>query len=373
MVGDRASRRILMPMVLAAVLLAALAGPAPAQHADDACPHGWSSEESVWFGPPRIDSGVTNPERADGCTLLDVIWGAEPFTSRGSFVRTVGDATRDFVRDGLLTARERAGIIRAAARTDVGGPRDDSIPNTCDDRLAIQFDDGPSFYRTGTLEVLRDKQVTGVFMDTGMRVEANPHIARFQLDEGHLLLNHTYNHANLNDAFSEGGADAVVREVLDTEAAFAAAGAPISFKGIRPPFGAANAQVQEVLADLGYTAYLTRIGTDDWIPQRTPEEISDAIVEQLYPGAIISLHDGPFDTVAGPSVVEGLALLIDAARDAGYCFGKVDHHGGVVADRHVPSDEPVPTVTNPVPYHELLFGGGLPPEPYVIVPPPVFD
>src|SRR5690606_16565114 len=115
--------------------------------------------------------------------------------------------------------------------------------------------------------------------------------------------------------------------------------------------------------------YPSRIGTDDWIPERTGQQISDAIVAQLRPGAIISLHDGPYDTVAGAGTVEALGLLIDAARERGYCFGKVDHDGGVVADRHVPTDTPIPTVTNPVPYHELLFGGGLPPDPFVIVEP----
>ncbi|MFC7641292.1 polysaccharide deacetylase family protein [Streptosporangium lutulentum] len=231
--------------------------------------------------------------------------------------------------------------------------------------LAIQFDDGPSHYRTETLRILREKQVTGVFMDTGTRVEANPHFARFQLAEGHELLNHTYSHANLNQVLVGEGPDGVRREIQAAEAAFAAVGAPISFRGIRPPFGAANAQVRQIIADMGYTDYMTRIGTDDWLPERTPQEISDAIVEQLYPGAIISLHDGPYDTTA-PGHERGLALLIDAARERGYCFGTVDRHGGVVADRLIPTGKPIPVVENPVPYAPLVSSGE-PPKPYVIL------
>ncbi|GAA3664731.1 hypothetical protein GCM10022224_031140 [Nonomuraea antimicrobica] len=334
--------------------------------ASDECPNGWSPEETIWFGPPRVDTGIANPEGSDGCTLLDRVWEREPFATHSAFVSAARTVADEFVADGLLSSRDRAGVVSAAARTHVGGPRDKSVPNSCDRRLAIQFDDGPSHYRTETLRILREKRVTGVFMDTGTRVKANPHFARFQLDEGHELLNHTYSHANLNQVLASEGPDGVRREIQDGEAAFAAVGAPISFKGIRPPFGAANVQVRQIIADMGYTDYMTRIGTDDWVPERTPQQISDAIVEQLYPGAIISLHDGPYDSPAGPGTNGGLALLIDAARERGYCFGTVDHHGGVVADRLIPTKQPIPVVKNPVPYAPLIFPGE-PPEPYVIL------
>ncbi|PZG20698.1 hypothetical protein C1J01_08470 [Nonomuraea aridisoli] len=334
--------------------------------ASDACPNGWSPEETVWFGPPRVDTGIRNPQGPDGCTLLDRIWEREPFATHGAFVSAARAAADAFAEAGLLSGPDRDRVVAAAARTHVGGPRDTSVPNTCDRRLAIQFDDGPSHYRTETLRILRDKQVTGVFMDTGTRVAANPQFARFQLAEGHELLNHTHSHANLNQVLAAEGPDGVRREILAAEAAFAAAGAPISFQGIRPPFGAANAQVLQIIADMGYTAYMTRIGTDDWVPERTPQQISDALVAQLRPGAIISLHDGPYDTPAGPGTNGALALLIDAARELGYCFGTVDRHGDVVADRLIPSNLPIPVVENPVPYAPLVFPGE-PPEPYVIL------
>ena len=356
-------------LVVCVLLVLVVTAPAASAQTDDACPYGWSTEETVWFAPPRIDTGIANPERADGCTLLDVIWRQEPFARHGQFVATVSRATLEFVDDGLLDPRDRARIVGAAARSSVGGPGDDAIPNTCDARLAIQFDDGPSSYRSQTLAVLREKQVTGNFMDVGQRVAANPQLVRFQVREGHLLLNHTMHHSNLNAVFAQAGAEGVIAEVLGAEETFAAVGAPISFRGMRTPFGSANAQVRQVLDSIGYVNFPDRIGTDDWLPERTPQEIADAIVAQLRPGAIISLHDGPYDTVAGAATVEALGLIIDAARERGYCFGKVDRHGGVVADRHVPTGASIPMVINPVPYHELLFGGGLPPEPFVIVEP----
>ena len=76
------------------------------------------------------------------------------------------------MRAGLLSARDRQAIVRAATRSGVGGPSDVQLDNTCSNRIAITFDDGVSSYRPQTLQILRDKQVHGVFYDNGFRVEA---------------------------------------------------------------------------------------------------------------------------------------------------------------------------------------------------------
>jgi uncharacterized repeat protein (TIGR01451 family) len=237
-------------------------------------------------------------------------------------------------------------------RSGVGGSDDHQLDNSCPNRIAFTFDDGTSYYRPRTLAVLRDRQVHGNFFDNGFRVAANPQIARFQVREGHVQLNHTYSHVNMSQMSDAGNRE----EVLRNERLFAAIGAPLTFKGIRPPFGGSNPAVQALLASMGYTSFLNRIGTDDWIPERTSAEIRDAILEQLEPGAIVALHDGPADTPAGAATVEALGQIIDGARERGYCFGVVDHTGGVVADRYVSSGRPLPRIVNPVPYHRLVFG-----------------
>lgn len=363
--------RLLAIVALGLVLSVVLAPAAPAQQAD-ACPFGWSPEETVWFAPPRIDTGILNPERDDGCTLLDVIWRAEPFAHHGTFVATVSRTTQEFVRDGLLRSRERALIVLAAARSDVGGPDDASIPNTCDQRVALTFDDGPSAYRPQTLAILRDRQVPATFFDSGMRVDANPQIVAFEAAEGHTVLNHTYSHPNLNQLFTSDGAAAVERELLDTEAAFADAGVTPPFKGMRPPFLAANANVRGVLDALGFAAIGATVGAgQDWLPTQTAEQTRDAVLGGLRPGGIVIMHDGPIDTAAGAAVVAALPEIIDGARAQGHCWGRVDRHGQVVATRLVPRDDPIPSVVNPVPYLPLLFGGGDPPEPFVVLQPPI--
>ena len=355
---------------IAAVAAAAWAVGAGAAHAQtgDECPNGWSPEAAVEFAPPvpAVDSGVTNRERAGGCTLLDDVWAPEPFASHRAFVRHVERVTRDFRRERLLTRRERDAIVKAARRSGVGGRDDHQLDNSCPNRIAFTFDDGVSFYRPQTLQVLRDKQVHGVFYDNGFRIAANPQLPIFQVREGHVQLNHTYWHPHLNQLSDS----AVIDEVLSTERLLEAIGAPLTFKGFRPPFFEADAHRRQLIAGLGYTLSLGAVQTDDWDPARTAAQIRDAIVSQLEPGSVVLLHDGPSDTPAGAASVEALGQIIDIARASGFCFGVTDHTGEVVASRYVSSERRIPEIVNPVPYNALVRPG-TPPEPYVFVESPI--
>jgi uncharacterized repeat protein (TIGR01451 family) len=341
--------------------------PASAQGAD-ACPNGWSPEEAVEFAPPvpAVPTDVVNPEREDGCTLLDVIWEPEPFAGHGEFVAHVARTTEAFVGAGLLTQAQADAVRATAARSQVGTRADRQVDNTCPSRVAFSFDDGTSFYRPQTLRILRDKQVHGVFYDNGFRVEANPQIAAFQVREGHVELNHTYSHPHLNQLSDA----AVIDEVTRNEQVLEAAGAPLTYKGFRPPFFEANARVRALIQGLGYTLSLGAVQTDDWDPASTTEEIRDAIVGQLAPGAVILLHDGPSDTPAGADTVAALGQIIDIARSRGFCFGVTDHTGEVVASRYVSSGRPIAQIVNPVPYN-VLVRAGTPPEPFVFVDTPL--
>jgi uncharacterized repeat protein (TIGR01451 family) len=353
--------------IATAVAFALMGAPAAAQTTDE-CPNGWSPEATVEFAPPvpAIETGVTNVERPGGCTLLDDIWEPEPFRSHNQFENHVAQTTRDYVRDGLLSQGDRREIRAAARRSGVGGRDDIQLDNSCPNRIAFTFDDGISFYRPQTLQILRDKQVHGVFYDNGFRVAANPHIATFQVREGHTQLNHTYFHPHLNQLSDA----AVLDEVLRSERLLDAIGAPLTYKGFRPPFFEANARVQALIRGLGYTISTGAVQTDDWDPARTGAQIRDAIAGQLEPGAVILLHDGPSDTPAGAGSVEALAQLIDIARSRGFCFGVTDHTGEVVASRYVASRERIPQIANPVPYN-VLVRPGTPPAPFVFVESPI--
>jgi peptidoglycan/xylan/chitin deacetylase (PgdA/CDA1 family) len=332
--------------------------------AADACPNGFAAGQPVAFGPPvpAVDSGVANPERTDGCSLLDVIFSA-PITDHAAFVTRVDDATTAF---GLGDS-QRMAIHDAAQLSLIGTASDHQVDNACTaGRIALTFDDGPSVYRPRTMQYMRDKAAPAVLFDTAIRSEANVDIAKFERTEGHVVLSHTYDHPHLN-ALS---ATLQAAEMAKAEDTFNRLGIPITFRAMRPPFFEANAATLANLASLGYTSNTARIETTDYDPANTLAMTRDAIVNQLRPGAIILLHDGPIDTPAGLNSSDASAQIIDAARARGFCMGTLDHKGNVVATRYVPQTTPIPAVTNPVPYVPLAYPG-TPPSPWVTVPQPL--
>ncbi|MFD5799450.1 beta-L-arabinofuranosidase domain-containing protein [Streptomyces diastatochromogenes] len=70
------------------------------------------SEPRVVFG--GLDSGVANPARSDGTTLLDEIWAGAPFRSKGALVARVRDLVAAWVARGLLGQEEGAAVVRTA-------------------------------------------------------------------------------------------------------------------------------------------------------------------------------------------------------------------------------------------------------------------
>jgi Chitobiase/beta-hexosaminidase C-terminal domain len=88
-----------------------LAGP-------DACP-GSDTRRTVTIGTE--DTGVPNADTGDGCTINDLIAEHAPYPDHASFVRHVQAVTDRLVAGRTLTPRQQGAIVRAAARSDVGG------------------------------------------------------------------------------------------------------------------------------------------------------------------------------------------------------------------------------------------------------------
>ncbi|MFD5862214.1 beta-L-arabinofuranosidase domain-containing protein [Streptomyces chartreusis] len=68
------------------------------------------SEPRVILG--NSDSGVTNPAKPDGTTLLDDIWAGAPFTGKGALVSRVRSTVDAWVSAGLLGRTDGQTVIR---------------------------------------------------------------------------------------------------------------------------------------------------------------------------------------------------------------------------------------------------------------------
>jgi peptidoglycan/xylan/chitin deacetylase (PgdA/CDA1 family) len=254
------------------------------------------------------------------------------------------------------------GVAGSAAATSQA-----AAGKACRQWMALTFDDGPSFYRTETLQTLRAKRVPATFFEVGMRVQANPQFAGFEAREGHLVLNHTWSHPHLPTLTSA----QVDSQVLRTEAVLAKAGAPMPFKLLRPPYGDVNAAVDAELTSLGYHHVNWDVVATDWDVATTSDQIRDTIVSAFRPGLVILMHDGAIDSANGPADEAALPQVIDRARQQGYCFGQLDSVGEVVPAHLRRSTAPIPEVINAVPYLPLgsYSRGQVPPDPYVVIDP----
>lgn len=70
------------------------------------------SEPTVVFG--NHDSGVANPAKPDGTTLLDEIWAAAPFPTRAAFLTKVTKTVNAWVTVALLTSTDATRILTTA-------------------------------------------------------------------------------------------------------------------------------------------------------------------------------------------------------------------------------------------------------------------
>ncbi|MDQ0389254.1 DUF1680 family protein [Streptomyces sp. DSM 42143] len=72
------------------------------------------SEPRVVFG--GTDSGVANPAKADGTTLLDEVWAGAPFRGKGALVAHVRSTVGAWVDGGLLGREEGEQVVRTARK-----------------------------------------------------------------------------------------------------------------------------------------------------------------------------------------------------------------------------------------------------------------
>jgi glucose/arabinose dehydrogenase/type 1 glutamine amidotransferase len=75
---------------------------------------------SVFIGD--TDTGVKNAKVGDSCTVNDLIYDEQQWSSHGAFVSHVETVTNRLRKDGVLTAQESATVSRIASQSDVGKP-----------------------------------------------------------------------------------------------------------------------------------------------------------------------------------------------------------------------------------------------------------
>ncbi len=193
------------------------------------------------------------------------------------------------------------GCTGGSAGLDTNGPRDRNV-------VALTFDDGPSEYTSGFLQVLREKHVPATFFEIGEEMSRYPEAMRQILREGDEIGNHTMHHTE----FPGYGEIAPATTLAESITHFR----PCLF---RPPGGAVNSSVIGAAAEDGLRTITWDVDPADWSTPGTGA-IYSRVVDAAQAGSIILMHDG-----GGPrdETLAALPRIIDTLRARSYGFATV--------------------------------------------------
>jgi peptidoglycan-N-acetylglucosamine deacetylase len=201
----------------------------------------------------------------------------------------------------------------SAATTDAVAPAEplyyvDGGPKV----IALTIDDGPSpIYTPQVLKLLEKYKITASFSMIGENVTYYPQIAREVADAGHLIVNHTWNHADLallsaTETRTEiaRAADAIHTAVGKTPTLF------------RAPYGAWSRAALEYCASEHLTPLDWSVDPRDWARPGVREIVTN-IMANTRTGSIILEHDGGGNR---SETVAALKIVIPRLLDEGYHF-----------------------------------------------------
>ncbi|VXC43252.1 polysaccharide deacetylase family protein [Arthrobacter sp. 8AJ] len=188
--------------------------------------------------------------------------------------------------------------------------------------IGLTFDDGPSAERTAfVLDVLKEKNVKATFFIQGSHAQQYPDLVRRIRDEGHVIGNHSWDHAN----FPELSQANQKQEVDRTNATLK------TITGTTPvlmrfPFGNSTPYALKYIRSLGMSGGIQwhwEVGEPGDFECPGAAGVQKYVLDEVAPGAIILLHDGN-DVLSCPaSQWDYLSRTIDAIRAKGYEFGVV--------------------------------------------------
>ncbi len=206
---------------------------------------------------------------------------------------------------GLSLTRPVGGLLQwfGAARQE-SSLSDESV--NCQEVacVALTFDDGPSFYTDGLLDILKEHDVRATFFVLGTQVRIQSETVARMFREGHQIGNHTWDHPNLTNM-----PDDQIQEQLrlTDDLIVQLIGEPTPF--LRPPYGAYN---DRVLAASGLPIIFWSVDPLDW-RDRDAAIVAARIMEAPV-GAIILAHD------IHKSTVDAVPAIINALRGRGIQF-----------------------------------------------------
>lgn len=182
--------------------------------------------------------------------------------------------------------------------------------------IALTFDDSPDENNTDKiLDILKHYRVkASFFMIASPMQDANTTVTKRAGNEGHLVLNHSFNHPHFTALTSE----QIIQELKASSERIQeiTGNYPLFF---RPPYGSVNQHIIDTINSQGYTTVLWSLDSLDWA-MKDKDAIVHNITTHIQPGDIVLMHSSS----ANHASVEALSEIIEQLQKQGYLFQRLD-------------------------------------------------
>lgn len=190
---------------------------------------------------------------------------------------------------------------------------------TTDKVLYLTFDCGWENGCTAKiLDTLKEKQVTAAFFCTLDHIKSEPELIRRMINEGHIVGNHSANHAD----FAEITRAEMAAEILECDN-YLRQNFNYTAPFFRFPEGAYTENALDLVQSMGYASVFWSCSYADWDVNDTKggAYAFEKVTSRLHPGAVILLHS------VSPDNAEAIGDIIDYARSNGYEFRALTQYG----------------------------------------------
>lgn len=181
-------------------------------------------------------------------------------------------------------------------------------------QVALTFDDAPDpRYTPAILDVLAKYKVRATFFVVGVRASKHPALVKRMQKEGHVIGNHSYDHA----VFSSLSLASYRRQIIRTDEIIKNI-VGYSPRFIRPPYGELLSQQVRWSKEAGFTVVNWDVDSEDWRNNPSSARVISNIKRTLQPGSIILQHAGGGTGQSLNGTLEALPKLITMLRKDGY-------------------------------------------------------
>lgn len=188
--------------------------------------------------------------------------------------------------------------------------------------ISLTFDDAPDEINTDKLlDILRENDTKASFFMIGEKMrDENVAVVKRTYDEGHLVLNHSFDHPRMTD-LNASSIDSQLNRAAERIEAITGR-YPMLF---RPPYGSINPLVANTADEHNMTTVLWSLDSLDWT-LKDPDAITHLVTTNIHKGDIILMH-------CNSGTVASLPTIIKKLKEQGYTFIKLDDMLGVKAYR----------------------------------------